>query len=127
MQVNMRQLNFLFQQDVKNKNILQEVDAVSDEYLRKVRDLTPEQRRDEMEKIQKMFKKAKAHGEDKVRRHDTQHNDDIQPNDTQHNDTKYVVLSVSNKSIMLSVVMLNVVTPEHRHSFWAWIYSPLRP
>ena len=38
----------------------------SDEYLNKVRELRPAKRKEEMEKIQKMFKKAKAHGEDKV-------------------------------------------------------------
>jgi inhibitor of growth protein 4 len=52
--------------DLKNKTILREVDAASDEYLRKVRELSPGQRKDEMEKIQKMFKKAKEHGDDKV-------------------------------------------------------------
>ena len=55
------------EQDVKNQTILQEVDESSDEYLRKVKDLAPDQRKAEMEKIQKMFKKAKAHGEDKVK------------------------------------------------------------
>ena len=53
-------------QDVKNKTILQDADTVADDYLHKVRDLNPSKRKDEMEKIQKMFKKAKEHGEDKV-------------------------------------------------------------
>ncbi len=55
-------------QDVKNKTILQDADTVADDYLHKVRDLNPSKRKDEMEKIQKMFKKAKEHGEDKVKK-----------------------------------------------------------
>ena len=43
-----------------------EVDAASDEYLRKVRELEPEQRRAEMEKIKAMFGEAKNHGDDRV-------------------------------------------------------------
>ena len=57
---------FLYEQDVKNKTILNDVDSASDDYLRKVRELNPGKRKEEMEKIQKMFKKAKEHGEDKV-------------------------------------------------------------
>ena len=53
-------------QDVKNKTILNDVDSASDDYLRKVRELNPGKRKEEMEKIQKMFKKAKEHGEYKV-------------------------------------------------------------
>jgi hypothetical protein len=45
---------------------LNDVDYASDDYLRKVRELNPGKRKEEMEKIQKMFKKAKEHGEDKV-------------------------------------------------------------
>jgi hypothetical protein len=47
---------------------LQDADTVADDYLHKVRDLNPSKRKDEMEKIQKMFKKAKEHGEDKVKK-----------------------------------------------------------
>ena len=42
------------------------MDEASDEYLRKVRELGPDQRKSEMEKIQKMFHKAKQNGDDKV-------------------------------------------------------------
>ncbi len=45
---------------------MNDVDYASDDYLRKVRELNPGKRKEEMEKIQKMFKKAKEHGEDKV-------------------------------------------------------------
>ena len=43
-----------------------QIDSSSDEYLRKVRDLSPSKRKQEMEKIQKMFKKAKEMSDDKV-------------------------------------------------------------
>merc|ERR1719319_1821048 len=43
------------------------IDSSSDEYLRKVRDLSPSKRKLEMEKIQKMFKRAKEISDDKVK------------------------------------------------------------
>lgn len=43
-----------------------QIDSSSDDYLRKVRDLSPSKRKQEMEKIQKMFKKAKEMSDDKV-------------------------------------------------------------
>merc|ERR1719270_1626463 len=52
--------------DTKNKDILVEIDSASDEYLRKVRDLSPGKRKAEMEKIQRMFKKAREISDDKV-------------------------------------------------------------
>merc|ERR1719282_1859030 len=52
--------------DTKNKDILVDIDTASDEYLRKVRDLSPTKRKAEMEKIQRMFKKAKEISDDKV-------------------------------------------------------------
>jgi hypothetical protein len=52
--------------DHKNRSMLKDIDASSDEYLRKARELSTSQRGSEMEKIQKMFKKAKEHGDDKV-------------------------------------------------------------
>ena len=45
---------------------VQEVDAASDEYLRKVSEMSPDKRRAEMEKIQKLFKDAKNYGDEKV-------------------------------------------------------------
>lgn len=48
------------------QTILEEVDAASDEYLRKVNELSGHDRKEEMEKIQSMFAKAKDHGDDKV-------------------------------------------------------------
>ena len=61
-----RNFTLMHDLDNKNKSILQEVDGASDEYLRKVRELGPDQRRKEMEKIQKMFHRAKQNGDDKV-------------------------------------------------------------
>ena len=61
-----RNFTLMHDLDLKNKNLLQEIDASSDEYLRKARDLSDSQRASEMEKIQRMFRKAKEHGDDKV-------------------------------------------------------------
>lgn len=52
--------------DVMNKDIMVQIDGSSDEYLRKVRDLSPTKRKAEMEKIQHMFKKAKELSDEKV-------------------------------------------------------------
>ena len=45
---------------------LREVDAASDDYLRRVRELSSSERKKDMEKIQALFGKAKSHGDDKV-------------------------------------------------------------
>ncbi len=60
--------NFTLMRDLDSKNraILQEVDAASDEYLRKVRELSAGERKTEMANIQAMFAKAKQNGDDKV-------------------------------------------------------------
>jgi len=52
--------------DVMNKDIMVQIDGASDDYLRKVRDLSPTKRKAEMEKIQHMFKKAKELSDEKV-------------------------------------------------------------
>ncbi len=49
-----------------NIAFVSQVDAASDEYLRKVRELSGQERKKEMEKIQSMFAKAKTYGDDKV-------------------------------------------------------------
>jgi len=51
---------------VMNKEIMVQIDGTSDDYLRKVRDLSPTKRKAEMEKIQHMFKKAKELSDEKV-------------------------------------------------------------
>lgn len=61
-----RNFDLMYKLDGKNKTILQEVDAASDEYLRKVSEMSPDKRRAEMEKIQKLFKDAKNYGDEKV-------------------------------------------------------------
>jgi len=53
--------------DKRNRDIMVNIDSSSDEYLRKVRDLSPSKRKLEMEKIQKMFKRAKEISDDKVK------------------------------------------------------------
>jgi len=52
--------------DVRKTEIMVGIDGASDEYLRKVRELSPSKRKAEMEKIQRMFKKAKEMSDDKV-------------------------------------------------------------
>ena len=92
-----RNFTLMHDMDDKNRNILRDVDAASDEYLRKVcfkynqrsnslmtlyalmhlhfnasivhfqvKDLNSDERKIEMEKIQRMFKKAKEFGDEKV-------------------------------------------------------------
>ncbi|TRY69549.1 hypothetical protein TCAL_07622 [Tigriopus californicus] len=61
-----RNFTLMHDLDRKNRTILQEADALADEYLSKVRDLTSSDRKVEMEKIQSRFGKAKIHGDDKV-------------------------------------------------------------
>lgn len=61
-----RNFTLMHDLDRKNRTILQEADALADEYLRKVRDLSSADRKIEMEKIQSRFGKAKIHGDDKV-------------------------------------------------------------
>ena len=47
-----KNFNNMHDLDSSNKDILVEIDTASDEYLRKVRDLSPGKRKAEMEKIQ---------------------------------------------------------------------------
>ena len=47
-----RNFNRMHDLDTKNKDILVDIDTSSDDYLRKVRDLSPSKRKAEMEKIQ---------------------------------------------------------------------------
>jgi len=61
-----KNFNNMHELDSSNKDILVEIDTASDDYLRKVRDLSPGKRKAEMEKIQRMFKKSKEISDDKV-------------------------------------------------------------
>ena len=47
-----KNFNNMHDLDSSNRDILVEIDTASDEYLRKVRDLSPGKRKAEMEKIQ---------------------------------------------------------------------------
>jgi len=61
-----RNFTLMHDLDEKNRTLLQNIDAASDDYLRKARDLSTSQKSSEMDKIQKLFKKAKEHGDEKV-------------------------------------------------------------
>jgi len=61
-----RNFTLMHDLDQKNRTLLQNIDAASDDYLRKARDLSTSQKSSEMDKIQKLFKKAKEHGDEKV-------------------------------------------------------------
>ena len=50
-----KNFNNMHELDSRNRDILVEIDTVSDDYLRKVRDLSPGKRKAEMEKIQVCF------------------------------------------------------------------------
>ena len=47
-----KNFNKMHDLDTRNKDILVDIDSASDDYLRKVRDLSPAKRKGEMEKIQ---------------------------------------------------------------------------
>ena len=47
-----KNFNKMHDLDTRNKDILVDIDTASDDYLRKVRDLSPAKRKAEMEKIQ---------------------------------------------------------------------------
>lgn len=51
---------------IKNKQVINDIDLASDEYLRKVKQLSPEKRKSEKEKIQKMFNLSKKYADEKV-------------------------------------------------------------
>ena len=61
-----RNFTLMHDLDTKNRKILEDVDAASDDYLRKVRDLGTTQRKSEMEKLQSMFTRARQNCDDKV-------------------------------------------------------------
>ena len=50
-----KSFNKMYDLDARNKDILVDIDSASDDYLRKVRDLSPTKRKAEMEKIQVNF------------------------------------------------------------------------
>jgi len=61
-----RNFTLMHDLDTKNRKILEDVDAASDDYLRKVRDLAAAQRKSEQENIQSMFTRARQNCDDKV-------------------------------------------------------------
>ena len=45
---------------------MKEIDSLAEDYLKVVGQTGPEKRKEQMEKIQKLFNKAKEYGDDKV-------------------------------------------------------------
>ena len=45
---------------------MKEIDSHAEDYLKVVSQTSPEKRKEQMEKIQKLFNKAKEYGDDKV-------------------------------------------------------------
>ncbi|XP_067140602.1 inhibitor of growth protein 5 [Centruroides vittatus] len=62
------QRNFTLMRDLDSRaqEELKTIDRLASEYLKNVRNMTSEQRAENMEKIQKKFKKAQDYGDDKV-------------------------------------------------------------
>lgn len=62
------QRNFTLMRDLDSRaqDLLRNIDKTADDYFRNVRNLSPEQRTDHLDKIQKFFKKTHEYGDDKV-------------------------------------------------------------
>jgi len=62
------QRNFSLMRDLDNRaqSLMREIDSMADDYLKVVAQSSPEKRKEQMEKIQKLFNKAKEYGDDKV-------------------------------------------------------------
>ena len=45
---------------------MREIDSLADDYLKIINHSSPDKRKEQMEKIQKLFNKAKEYGDDKV-------------------------------------------------------------
>ena len=62
------QRNFSLMRDLDNRaqSIMKDIDGQADEYLKVVAQTSPDKRKEQMDKIQKLFNKAKEYGDDKV-------------------------------------------------------------
>lgn len=62
------QRNFTLMRDLDNRAqvIMKEIDGLANDYLKVVAQTSPDKRKEQMEKIQKLFNKAKEYGDDKV-------------------------------------------------------------
>lgn len=52
--------------DNRAQVIMKEIDGLANDYLKVVGQTSPDKRKEQMEKIQKLFNKAKEYGDDKV-------------------------------------------------------------
>ena len=52
--------------DNRAQSIMKDIDGQADEYLKVVAQTSPDKRKEQMDKIQKLFNKAKEYGDDKV-------------------------------------------------------------
>lgn len=52
--------------DNRAQSLMKEIDSNAEDYLKVVSQTSPEKRKEQMEKIQKLFNKAKEYGDDKV-------------------------------------------------------------
>ncbi len=62
------QRNFSLMRDLDNRaqSLMKEIDSHAEDYLKVVSQTSPEKRKEQMERIQKLFNKAKEYGDDKV-------------------------------------------------------------
>lgn len=52
--------------DNRAQSLMKEIDSHAEDYLKIVGQTSPDKRKEQMEKIQKLFNKAKEYGDDKV-------------------------------------------------------------
>lgn len=52
--------------DARAQNLMKSIDRMAGEYLKQVRTLPPDKRKEQMNHIQNQFNKAKEYGDDKV-------------------------------------------------------------
>ncbi|XP_072389022.1 inhibitor of growth protein 5 isoform X1 [Diabrotica undecimpunctata] len=62
------QRNFTLMRDLDTRaqGLMKNIDSIADNFLRNKKTLTPEQRKEKLDKIQALFNKAKEYGDDKV-------------------------------------------------------------
>lgn len=52
--------------DNRAQSLMKEIDTLAEEYMKVVGQHSPDKRKEQMDKIQKLFNKAKEYGDDKV-------------------------------------------------------------
>ncbi|XP_060519905.1 inhibitor of growth protein 5 [Cylas formicarius] len=61
-----RNFNLMSELDKRAQGLMKNIDALADKYLRNLKSLNTDQRKEQLDKIQNMFNKAKELGDDKV-------------------------------------------------------------